>query len=150
MTDDTEHRIPIIRLWDFLLVTLQGDVTDAQANALTDKVLLQIRRHGFRALVVDLSGLWLVDSHLCSVIAHLSTSAELMGARTVLAGLRPEVALTLLAMDVDLGDLHSALSLEQALEELGVRPPILEPTGYELPGYELPPPDAGAQTQESP
>ena len=115
--------IPVIRLWDFLLVSLQGDLTDAQAESMTSSVLETIQDEGHRALVVDISGLWLVDSHLCSVIAHLAGSANLMGAHTIVAGMRPEVTLTLLAMDVRLENLHTVLSLEQALEHLGVRPP---------------------------
>lgn len=120
---DETGSIPVIRLWDFLLVSLQGDLTDAQAESMTAEVLQIIRDEGHRALVVDISGLWLVDSHLCSVIAHLGATANLMGAHTIVAGMRPEVTLTLLAMDVRLEDLHTVLSLEQALEHLGVRPP---------------------------
>lgn len=120
MIDETQ--IPIIALWDALLVPLQGDITDGQAARLTDSVLGALQEGGYRALVLDLSGLWLVDSHLCAVLAHLATSARLMGAETVLAGLRPDVTLTLLAMDVTLDGPATALSLEQALERLGVRP----------------------------
>lgn len=120
MNDETQ--IPIIALWDALLVPLQGDITDAQAAQLTDNVLGALRDGGYRALVVDLSGLWIVDSHLCAVLGHLATSARLMGADTVLAGLRPDVTLTLLSMDVSLEGPRTALSLEQALEGLGVDP----------------------------
>jgi rsbT antagonist protein RsbS len=120
MNDETQ--IPIISLWGALLVPLQGDVTDKQASRLTDDVLGALQEGGYTALVVDLSGMWLVDSHLCSVLAHLATSAQLMGAKTILAGIRPDVTLTLLAMDVSLQGPATALSLEQALEQLGVRP----------------------------
>lgn len=123
MTDDeSQIQIPIISLWNALLVPLQGDVTDRQAARLTDAVLAAMQEGGHTALVIDLSGMWLVDSHLCAVLAHLATSARLMGARTILAGMRPDVTLTLLAMDVTLDGPSTALSLEQALEQLGVRP----------------------------
>lgn len=128
MTDDeTQTQIPIISLWNALLVPLQGDVTDRQAAQLTDAVLCAMQEGGHTALVVDLSGMWLVDSHLCAVLAHLATSAKLMGARTILAGMRPDVTLTLLSMDVTLEGPTTALSLEQALEQLGVKPGPLAP-----------------------
>jgi rsbT antagonist protein RsbS len=118
----SETQIPIIALWGALLVPLQGDITDQQAAHLTDNVLGELKQGAYSALVVDLSGIMLVDSHLCSVLAHLATSAQLMGARTILSGIRPEVTLTLLSMDVSLEGPITALSLEQALEQLGVRP----------------------------
>lgn len=114
--------VPIIRLWDSMLVPLQGDLTDAQVTALSEEVLQEIQRRGCDALIIDASGLWLVDSHLCSVIADLARSVSLMGTVTVLAGLRPEVALTLLAMDVTLEGIQTALNLEQALERVGISP----------------------------
>lgn len=123
MHDELSSRIPIIRIWHSLLVSLQGDITDEQAAGLTDDVLHEIRKGGFSALVLDLSGLWLVDSHLCAVIAHLAKSAELMGTQTIISGIRPDVTVTLLSMDVALNDVRATLSLEQALEALGVRGP---------------------------
>jgi rsbT antagonist protein RsbS len=121
--EDTSAPVPIIRLWSSLLVPLQGDLTDAQATVLSDEVLRNIERRGCNALIIDASGLWLVDSHLCSVIADLARSASLMGTRTILSGLQPEVALTLLAMDVALESIETALNLEQALESIGIVAP---------------------------
>jgi rsbT antagonist protein RsbS len=121
--EDTSAPVPIIRLWSSLLVPLQGDLTDGQATVLCADVLRDIERRGCSALIVDASGLWLVDSHLCSVIADLARSASLMGARTILSGLQPEVALTLLAMDVTLEGIETVLDLEQALESIGIVAP---------------------------
>ena len=112
-------RIPVINLWDYLIVPLQGDVGDDQAARLTGDVLQRIREHSKAGLIVDLSGLWLVDSHLCAVLANLAASANLMGTPTWITGLSPEIALTLQAMDFDLTGMRTALSLEQALEASG-------------------------------
>lgn len=121
--EDYGAPVPIIRLWDSMLVPLQGDLTDAQATQLSGEVLHGIQRRGCSALIIDASGLWLVDSHLCSVIADLARSASLMGTKTILSGLRPEVTLTLLAMDVTLEGVDTALNLEQALETIGIAAP---------------------------
>jgi rsbT antagonist protein RsbS len=124
--EDTSTPVPIIRLWDNLLVPLQGDLTDRQAATLLDDVLGDIDRRSCRALIVDVSGLWLIDSHLCSVLADLSQSAALMGTRTFVAGLRPEVTLTLLSMGIALEGVETVLSLERALERLGISGPAPE------------------------
>ncbi len=115
--------VPVIWLWDNILVPLQGDLTDGQAARLSQDVLSSVVKRPCAALIVDASGLWLVDSHLCSVLADLARSARLMGVRTILSGLRPEIALTLLAMDISLDEMETVLSLEQALEQLGIRHP---------------------------
>ena len=117
-------RIPVIRLWNFLLVPLQGEVLDQQAEQMINEVLGEIQREDIEAVVIDISGLALVDSHFCATLAQLTTAARLMGAQTLLTGLHPDIALTLLQMGIDLPDLRTCSSMEQAMETLGV---TLEP-----------------------
>lgn len=121
LDDDLETRLPIIWLWDCMLVPLQGELSDGQAARLTHDVLDGIRQRGCEGLIIEVSGLWLVDSHLCASLADIARAARLMGTRTMLSGLRPEVALTLLAMDITFTGFETALNLEQALEALGIR-----------------------------
>ncbi len=121
LDDDLESPLPIIWLWDCMLVPLQGELSDAQAARLTQDALNGIRSRGCVGLIIDVSGLWLVDSHLCAVLADIARAARLMGTRTMLSGLRPEVALTLLAMDISFVGFETALNLELALETLGIR-----------------------------
>ena len=84
------------------------------------RVLQWVRRARVRAVVVDLSGLELIDSHFCAGLAHLARSAGLMGARVHLCGLQPDVALTLLTMGLELPDVQMSVGLEACLTELGV------------------------------
>ena len=119
--EEQYERIPIIKLWDQLLVPLQGDVNDARADRLRDEVLEKLQSTGATGLVVDITGLWMVDSHLCATLSHLAASAQLMGARTVLCGMSPTIALTLQTMGVELRGVKMALDLEEALEWLGIR-----------------------------
>lgn len=113
--------IPIIRLWSSLLVPLQGEISDRQADRLFDDVLRAIDRLGARGLVLDLSGVWMMDSHLCSILARIATAAGFMGARCIVTGLSPEIVMTLQAMDITLGGIETTLSMEQALGRLGIR-----------------------------
>ncbi len=115
--------IPVIELWRHLLVPLQGDITDTQMDELSNAVLERIRDRGTDGLVLDASGVWLLDSHLCAVLGRLAAAARLMGARPVLCGLSPTVVLTLQAMDIELEGVDTALGLEAALELLGVSGP---------------------------
>ncbi|MFP2963758.1 STAS domain-containing protein [Myxococcus sp. 1LA] len=114
-------RIPIIPLWGNLIVPLQGDITDAQAAQLCSDVLSDIQRAGARGMVVDISGLWMVDSHLCAVLARMAVSARLMGTRTVLCGMGADVALTLQSMGIQLEGVETALGLEEGLALLGIQ-----------------------------
>jgi rsbT antagonist protein RsbS len=121
--DTGYQRIPIIKLWSLLLVPLQGELTDNLANQLTTEVLARIHEQGCSGLIIDITGLWLVDSHLCAVLSELSSAASLMGARTLLSGMKPDIALTLETMGVELKGVRTTLNLEDALSALGVRGP---------------------------
>ncbi|MBI5495391.1 MAG: STAS domain-containing protein [Deltaproteobacteria bacterium] len=112
--------VPVILLWGQLLVVLQRELSDSDAVQLTHNVLHTLRRTGARGLAIDASGLRVMDSHLCSVLARLAAAVRLMGARCVLCGMGAEVAMTLQAMGIELENLDSAHSLEDALEHLGI------------------------------
>lgn len=125
---DTDHlRIPIMELCEQLVVPLQGDVTDEIAARLLSDVLDRIRSCGARGLVLDLTGVWLLDSHLCSVLSRLAAAARLMGTRSVICGMNPDTALTLQTMGIGVGFAATALRLEDALEVLGVHVTMSDP-----------------------
>lgn len=112
--------IPIIELWGQLLVPLQGELGDADMRALEIALLERVRDRGPEGLVLDVSGVHTMDSHLCAVLGRLASAARLMGTRAVLSGLSPAIALTLEALDVDLGGVETVVGLEAAMEALGV------------------------------
>jgi rsbT antagonist protein RsbS len=114
-------RLPIIKLWNQILVPLQGEITDALADRLRQDVLDTIYSSGADGLVIDVTGVWTIDSHLCSVISRMAAAARLMGTRSIICGLSAEIAITLQAMGVDMGGIETALSVEAAFESLGVR-----------------------------
>jgi rsbT antagonist protein RsbS len=116
-------RVPIIKVWNLLLIPLQGEMTDELANELTNEVLDRIHQLGCLGLVIDITGLWIVDSHLCAVLSQLSSAAALMGARTFISGMKPDIALALETMGVQLKGVSTTLDLEDALELLGIQGP---------------------------
>lgn len=117
-TDD--YAIPIVKLWEHLLVPIQGEISDQQAANLLGDVLAAIQQTGAVSLLVDVSGVAVMDSHLCATLANLAASARLMGARSVISGLTPEIVTTLQTMGVALGDIKTVLSLEDALMLFGI------------------------------
>lgn len=118
---ESYERIPVIRLWHVILVPLQGEVSDTLAERLAEEVLRQVHTEEVSVLVIDITGLWDVDSHLCSVLSQIAQAAALMGARTYLSGMKAEVALTLETMGVELRGVGSTQSLHEALEALGIQ-----------------------------
>lgn len=114
--------IPIIRLWHTLLVPVQGDILDAQAERLASDVLHEVQITGAHHLIIDLSGVAFVDSHLCMVVANLSRAARFMGCSSAVTGLTPEIAMTLESMGLNVGTNETMRSLEDALEALGIGP----------------------------
>jgi rsbT antagonist protein RsbS len=117
----SEHtRIPIIKIWHLLLVPLQGQVDDELAEQLRQDVLARIQKTDVTGLIMDVTGLWLMDSHLCSVLSQIASAARLMGTQTVICGMAPEIALTLQTMGLELSNIATELSLEQALARLGI------------------------------
>jgi rsbT antagonist protein RsbS len=137
-----EHRIPVIQLWQRIVVPLQGDITDETAAVLVDDVLRTIRDTSAAGLVIDVTGMWTMDSHLCHVIANLAAAAKLMGTPTVICGMSAPIAMTLQTMGADFRLAQTALTLEDALEGLGVtatvtdiepEDPFAEPAQNQLP-----------------
>lgn len=115
-------QISIIQLWHVVLVPLQGDISDHHAEVLATRVLDLIAAKGPRGLVIDLSGVALIDSHLCSVVANLAAAAGLMGTESFLSGISPEIALTLETMGVSFNRIATTRNLEDALQRFEIGP----------------------------
>jgi rsbT antagonist protein RsbS len=119
-------RVPILRLWGRLLVTMQGEITDHLAEQVSEELLQMIHVEGADGLVLDLTGVWSMDSHLCAALSRLAQSAGLMGTPTIITGLSPEIAQTLQMMGIEL-DVQTALTVELALERLGISVRLVSP-----------------------
>ncbi|MBI5536413.1 MAG: STAS domain-containing protein [Deltaproteobacteria bacterium] len=110
-------RIPIITLHDFLLVPIQTALSDRLVSQLKDDITAAIVRVAARGLIVDVSGIDVMDSYISRSLRDIGMVARLMGVRTVIAGINPMIAMTLVEMDISLGGVDTALNLESALEQ---------------------------------
>lgn len=112
-------QIPILRIGSTLLVSIQIELRDAVAEAFQADVLQAIEKRGTTGLVVDISGLDMVDTYVARILAETGRMAKLMGTSTVLVGMRPEVAATLVRMGYGMEGVRTALDLDDGLALLG-------------------------------
>ncbi len=108
--------IPILRLGQTLLATIPADLRDQVAEAFQEDVLTQLEGRGAYGLVIDISGLETVDTFVARVLADTGRMASLMGALTVLVGMRPEVAGTLVRMGYAMAGVETALNLQEGID----------------------------------
>ena len=110
--------IPILRLGAILLATIQVDLHDTVVDAFQHDVLEEIEKTGSNGLIVDISALESVDSYVARMLANTAKMAKLMGSQTVIVGMRPAVAATLVRMGYLMSGITTALSLQEGLEFL--------------------------------
>lgn len=120
-----ETRTVIFALRGNLIVPLQGEIDDQQAEDLSEDVLRSIAEQAAASLVLDVTGISVIDSHFCAVLGRLATAASLMGTACLVVGMRPAIAMTLQEMGLELPGIRTALNLEDALVELGILGPAL-------------------------
>lgn len=112
-------RIPILRLGSVLIVSVQGDLADAVAVALRHDVGAAVSSGRVTGVILDVSGVAIVDSYLGRVLTEIAADCSLLGASTVVAGVKPAVAITLVEMGLRLDGARTARSLEAAVALLG-------------------------------
>jgi rsbT antagonist protein RsbS len=112
------ERIPILQVGGFLLVSIQVDLHDRMALALQDDLSTKIERTGARGVLIDISALEVVDSYIGRMIADMSMMSRLLNARTVLVGMQPAVAITLVELGLSLAGVKTALNVERGMEWL--------------------------------
>lgn len=114
-------RIPILRMGEFLLVTIQVDMHDQLALTLQDDLTDRISKTTARGVLIDISGLDMVDSFIGRMIGTISALSKIMDAHTVLVGMQPEVAITLVELGLTLPGVSTALDVERGMQLLRKR-----------------------------
>jgi rsbT antagonist protein RsbS len=109
------ERIPIIRMGRCLLVTIQVDMYDQLAMTLQNDLTAQISKQGSEGVLVDISALEIVDSFIGRMIANTAAMARVLGAETVLVGMQPAVAITLVELGLSLPGILTARNVEMGM-----------------------------------
>ncbi len=111
-------RIPILRMGDFLLVTIQVDMHDRLAMTLQDDLTEMISQSGAKGVLIDISSLDVVDSFIGRMLANIAQMSRVLDAQTVVTGMRPAVAITLVELGMSLTGVRTALNVERGMELL--------------------------------
>ena len=107
-----------MKMGEFLLVTLQVDMHDQLALRLQDDLTQTIQAKSARGVLIDISGLEMVDSFMGRMLSDISAMARILGARTVLVGMQPAVAITLVELGLSLPGIDTALNVERGMQLL--------------------------------
>src|SRR5689334_1087069 len=108
-------RIPILRMGDNLLVTIQVDMHDQLAMTLQDDLTEKISKTGAKGVLLDISALEMVDSFIGRVIANIAGMSRILDADTVLVGMQPAVAITLVELGLSLPGIKTAINVDRGM-----------------------------------
>jgi rsbT antagonist protein RsbS len=112
------ERIPILKMGEFLLVSIQVDMHDRLALALQDNLTQSIVSTGARGVLIDISALEMVDSFIGRTLANIASMSRILDADTVVVGMQPAVAITLVELGVELPGITTALNVERGMDIL--------------------------------
>jgi rsbT antagonist protein RsbS len=114
-------RVPILKVGDVLIVSIQSDIDDRTVIEMQHRVLEQIERTGARSLLIDISLLEMVDSFTGRMLSDIAAMALIMDAETVVVGIQPAVAITLVELGLELKGVSTALDVDDGLRILKER-----------------------------
>ena len=111
-------RIPILKMGPFLLVTIQVDLYDRLALNLENDLISMVSKTGARGVLIDISAVNIVDSFMGRILGNIASMSSIMDAETVVGGMQPAVAITLVELGLTLQGVHTALNVDKGMDLL--------------------------------
>jgi len=112
------ERIPILKMGDFLLVTIQVDLYDQLAENLETDLINTISKHSSKGVLIDISAVSIIDSFMGRILGNIAVMSKILDAQTVVVGMQPAVAITLVELGLSLNGVISALNVEKGMDLL--------------------------------
>ncbi|MGV3540736.1 MAG: STAS domain-containing protein [Rufibacter sp.] len=112
------ERIPILKMGPFLLVTIQVDLYDRLALTLENDLINMVSKTEAKGVLIDISAVSIVDSFMGRILGNIASMSKIMDAATVVVGMQPAVAITLVELGLTLAGVHTALDVEQGMDLL--------------------------------
>lgn len=111
-----QMRVPILKQGDYLIASIQSALSDEDLIQLRDDLAARVGKYRSKGVIVDVTVLDVMDSFATRTLRDLAQSVRLRGAQTVIVGIQPEVAFAMVQLGLELGNVHTALDLEEGLE----------------------------------
>ena len=111
--------VAILRQADYLVASIQSDLTDAEVLSLRDTLVARVGDSRIHGIIIDVTALDVIDSFVARALRSIALAAALRGARTIVAGIQPDVAIAMVHFDLNLEPLQAALDVDEALALLG-------------------------------
>jgi len=111
-------KIPILKMGEYLLVTIQVDLYDRLALNLESDLVNMIEKNSSRGVLIDISGVNIVDSFMGRILGNIAQMSKILDAHTVVVGMQPAVAITLIELGLPMSGVHTALNVEKGMELL--------------------------------
>ena len=111
-------RIPILKMGDFLLVTIQVDLYDQLAENLETDLVNSVKKYESKGVLIDISAVSIIDSFMGRILGNIGVMSKIMGAESVIVGMQPAVAITLVELGLTLTGVSTALNVEKGMELL--------------------------------
>lgn len=112
------ERIPILKMGDFLLVTIQVDLYDQLAENLETDLVNAVQKNGSKGVLIDISAVSIIDSFMGRILGNIGIMSKIMGAQSVIVGMQPAVAMTLVELGLTLTGVSTALNVEKGMDLL--------------------------------
>ncbi|MDV6167017.1 STAS domain-containing protein [Flavobacterium sp. DG1-102-2] len=112
------ERIPILKMGDFLLVTIQVDLYDQLAENLESDLVNAVKKYNAKGVLIDISSVSIIDSFMGRILGNIGIMSRIMGAQSVIVGMQPAVAMTLVELGLTLTGVATALNVEKGMELL--------------------------------
>lgn len=125
------ERIPILKMGDFLLVTIQVDLYDQLAENLESDLVNAVKKFNSKGVLIDISSVSIIDSFMGRILGNIGVMSRIMGAQSVIVGMQPAVAMTLVELGLTLTGVATALNVEKGMELLRSKILLSEGLSYD-------------------